>query len=315
MKENFTVGFSGNTYDLEQLLDASKKINSVYTGGLKNMISGGRPQYISSMKEIEDFVSVAHRYHVNFEIAINAPCGIEDTTNKKWWNEIRDYLKELELLGVTGIIASHPFIISAVKALTHLKVIASTICEIQSCRSALYYEDIGADVIIPSMNCNYNLQLLNEMKNCLKKSSLRLMVNEHCLGDCPWRRFHHSHYAHSNYELDYHIKCKKTYWDNPYLLLTNSVIRPEDLIHYEGIINNFKIVGRQIPIESLTKIVKAYDKNYYDGNYVDLFDIKIAPHFYISNQELNNLFTYKSSCHVHCHKCSLCKELYENTKN
>lgn len=310
MKPVFNVGFSGNKQDLEQLLGASNRIDSVYTGGLEKMIAGGRPQYCSSLNEIEEFVDVASKKNVTFEVALNAPCGIENTTDHIYWKKIRDYLKDLESIGVSGIIASHPFIMSEVKDSTNMQLTASTICEIQSCRSAIYYENIGADVLVPSMNCNYNIDLLSAMKKALKRSRIRLMVNEHCLGDCPWRRFHHNHYAHSSNAFDYHLKCKKVYWNNPHLLLTNSVIRPEDLYHYENITNEFKIVGRQVSTDVLVDVIRAYDAEQYDGNYIDLFDITMAKKYFIDNKSLDQLFYNKSKCRNYCHNCIKCKEIY-----
>lgn len=311
MKAQFTVGFSGNQEDLKQLLEPENQIESVYTGGVANMIAGGRPQYCADLNEIEKLALIANKYSVFFEIAVNAPCGIEDSINKEWWQKIKGYLKDLENIGVQGIIASHPFLMNAVKYETKLRLTASTICEIQTCRSALYYENLGADVIIPSMTCNYQLDLLMDFKKALKKAEIRLMVNEHCLGDCPWRRFHHSHYAHSSYELDYHMRCKKVYWDNPYLFLTNSVIRPEDLHRYMDITNHFKIVGRQLPAENLRDLVNAYAMEKYNGNYIDLFDKTMAKKFYIDNRRLDKLFEYKSSCACSCHTCTFCKDLYQ----
>ena len=310
MESLFNVGFSGNKQDLEKLLEASDKIGSVYTGGLADMIAGGRPQYVDSLKQIEELVNTAAKKNVDFEIALNSPCGIENTTNHEYWEKIRAYLKELEKIGVSGIIASHPFIMSEVKDSTNMQLTASTICEIQSCRSALYYENIGADILVPSMNCNFKLDLLRDMKNALKKAKLRIMVNEHCLGDCPWRRFHHNRYAHSQDAFDYHLKCKKQYWKNPHLLLTNTVIRPEDIHHYEEITNEFKIVGRQVPTDVLANVIRAYSQENYDGNYVELFDITLAKKYYVDNKGLDELFDHKSKCRQYCHNCTRCKNLF-----
>lgn len=312
MKPVFNVGFSGNKQDLEQLLAAGNQIGSVYTGGLEDMIAGGRPQYCSSLNEIVALVDVAAKKKVTFEVALNSPCGIENTTNHVYWDKIRNYLRDLEGIGVSGIIASHPFIMSEVKANTNMNLTVSTICEIQSCRSAVYYENLGADVLIPSMNCNYNLGLLLHMKEALKKAKIRLMLNEHCLGDCPWRRFHHNHYAHSSDAFDYHLKCKKEYWNNPHLLLTNSVIRPEDIHHYKAITNEFKIIGRQVPIEALVKVIRAYEAECYDGNYIELFDVTMAKKFFINNQSLEQLYDKKSKCMNYCHNCNNCKEMYSH---
>ena len=314
--KKISVGFSGSSEDLKKILEASEDLFSVYTGGLSGKIAGGRPDYLSSLDELKRNSELAHSYGVNYEIALNAPCGLESKENKQWWASIIEYFKEIESCGVDYIIASHPFIMQAVKENTNMKIVTSTICEITTARSAMYYESMGSDVIIPSMNANYDMEALEQMKNCLKKASLRIMVNEHCLGDCPWRRFHHNHYAHHNEELEYHINCKSLFYKNPYLMLTNNYIRPEDIHRYEAITKEFKIVGRLKPINELVNIIQAYSKEEYRGNSVKLTDLGLAEHFNIPNEQLSDLFDKKIHCNKICKDCGYCIELYEAiTKN
>jgi collagenase-like PrtC family protease len=306
-----SVGYSAGAGDLQRLLEASDCIFSVYTGGLAGKIAGGRPQYLTELDTLKKNIAMAHERGVRFEIALNAPCGLESKSNTGWWQEIRDYLRQLEECGVDYIIASHPFLMSLVKEHTKMKVVASTICEITTVRSALYYEEIGADVIIPSMNVNYDLQVLHGMRSKLKNAGLRIMVNEHCLGDCPWRRFHHSHYAHSNEERDYHMQCKTMFLKKPYLLLTNNFIRPEDIRNYLDITHDFKIVGRLVPVDDLVSRIKAYSEGTYEGNSVELVDSGLAKIFNIPNNKLDGLFEHKKRCDRICNECGYCIDLYD----
>jgi collagenase-like PrtC family protease len=303
------VGYSGTKEDLEKILDASEKIQAVYTGGLAGKIQGGRPQYVNSLNELEEQVEYASSRGVKFEIALNAPCGLPDKSNREWWNDTANYLQDIESIGVHAIIASHPFIMSLTKEKTEMEVIASTICEVITTRMALHYEKIGADIIIPSMNANMNLRELRMMKRSLKKSRLRLMVNEHCLGDCPWRRFHHNHYAHSNTECDYHANCKSAYYNDPYLLLTNNAIRPEDIHNYFDITRDIKIVGRLVDIDTLVMRIQAYDREEFDGNFIDLLDSTTSMMFNIPNKSLDGLIKKKLTCKMRCDICNYCREL------
>lgn len=309
--KKISVGFSGSTEDLEKILNLSEELSSVYTGGLAGKIAGGRPDYLKSLDTIEKNGKLAHAREVKYEIALNAPCGLESKENKSWWEDIIRYLKELEMCGVDYIIASHPFIMQAVKENTDMKVVASTICEAATVRSAMYYESIGADVIIPSMNINYNIEVLEQMRDSLEHASLRIMVNEHCLGDCPWRRFHHNHYAHHNEEFEYHVNCKSMFYKNPYLILTNNYIRPEDIHRYETITNEFKIVGRLKPIDTLVRIIQAYSKEEFKGNSVELTDLGLAKYFSIPNDQLDGLFDKKIRCNKVCKNCGFCMELWD----
>lgn len=313
-KKEISVGYSGKSEDLDLLLSSCHQLFSVYSGGLAGKIAGGRPLYLNNLDSLASNCEKAHKKGVKYEIALNAPCGLESRTNKEWWEDICNYLKELEQCGVDYIIASHPFIMQTVKDSTNMKVVASTICEIMTARSAVYYEKIGADVIIPSMNANFNLKALEEMKSALTSAKLRIMVNEHCLGDCPWRRFHHNHYAHHNEEFEYHVNCKTTFYKNPQLLLTNNYIRPEDIQNYEKITSQFKIVGRLNPIQDLIEIIQAYEKESYDGNCVKLFDLSLMNQFNIPNKMLDGLFERKVTCNKICDQCGQCLKLWNEIK-
>ena len=309
MSIGFAVGYNGIMEHLQSIVGASDLVRTVYTGGLAGKIAGGRPQYSRSLEDIAQQVAFAHGKGLLFEVALNAPCGLHDKSDRPWWRDLRAYLQELESIGIDGVIASHPFVMTEVRDATGMYVVASTICEISSPRAAEYYASMGATVVIPSMNVNYDLRTLGLMRRALKTAALRIMVNEHCLGDCPWRRFHHSHYAHSNDETDYHLSCKRQFGRNPFLYLTNTVIRPEDICNYEQLTDQFKIVGRMVPIESLVKQIKAYAAQSFDGNYLELFDIGASRKLAIPNAGLQGLFAVKTACDLMCSECGYCRSL------
>lgn len=312
---DFSVGFNGIVSDLYKIIELNAPIESVYSGGIAGYIAGGRPQYLGNFEEISKCTKVAHANGLKYEVALNAPCGLENKNNRNYWIKIHNYLIELERCGVDRIIASHPFFIEEVKKYTNMQCVASTICEINSARMAQYYEEIGADIIIPSMNINFDMKVLKKIKKILKKAKLRIMVNEHCLGDCPWRRFHHNHYSHHNEEIDYHFHCKKKFLTTPFLLLTNNCIRLEDLKHYTEITNNFKIVGRLVDIEILCKRIQGYAECKWNDNYVELFDNGLAKKIMLPNDRLESLFQMKVNCDKVCGDCGYCKRLYDEIKS
>ena len=59
-------------------------------------------------------------------------------------------------------------------------------------------------------------------------------------------------------DIDYAMSCTNLYTENPYMMLTNNVVRPEDLSKYEGICDYFKLVGRTTDNETLLKMIHAY---------------------------------------------------------
>jgi collagenase-like PrtC family protease len=306
------VGYNGVLADLDRILHVSNKVKGVYTGGVKDFIAGGRQQYAVSLDSLRPQVHLAHSVGVDFEVTLNAPCGIPSKNNGDWWGAVRDYLKEIEAIGVDSVTVSHPFIMSEVKTMTSLRLCVSTICEVSGARAALYYEGLGADVIVPSMNCNWDLDTLRLMKSSLKHARLRIMVNEHCLGDCPWRRFHHNHFAHEHRaDYNYLYNCRSIYRDNNYFVLTNNMLRPEDLVEYEGITQSFKVVGRLVPIDDLLLRVAAYSQGSFDGNFVALSDSQLSQSIFVPNKALEGLFAAKSVCNKVCANCRYCRDLFE----
>lgn len=231
MNYQLSVGFNGKKDTLLKIINSSNKVGDVYTGGLSGKIYGGRFQYEDSYEKIKENIEICHKHGITLSITLNSPSGVPEKSDKIWWDDIANYLCELESIGVDKVICSHPFLISLAKEKTNLIVVASTIAEISNVRSALYYEELGADIIVPSVSINHDLKELILMKDNLQHATLKILVNEVCLGNCPYRRFHHAHLSkanHRNYDIDYTSSCTKKYLDNPYLFLTNNVIRPED---------------------------------------------------------------------------------------
>lgn len=318
MNYQLSVGFNGKKDTLLKIINSSNKVGDVYTGGLSGKIYGGRFQYEDSYEKIKENIEICHKHGITLSITLNSPSGVPEKSDKIWWDDIANYLCELESIGVDKVICSHPFLISLAKEKTNLIVVASTIAEISNVRSALYYEELGADIIVPSVSINHDLKELILMKDNLQHATLKILVNEVCLGNCPYRRFHHAHLSkanHRNYDIDYTSSCTKKYLDNPYLFLTNNVIRPEDLKLYEGICDNFKLVGRTIEDDILVYMIKAYGNEYYDGNLLDILDNRFQRVINIPNNKLNELIYKKMKCDKNCAKCRYCKDLYTTIQN
>lgn len=311
IKNVFCVGYNGKLEDLKRVISSSDNVGSVYTGGLSDKIKGGRYQYASTLKDLEDQVNYAHDHNVKFELAINASCNIHEKSDKEWWNETKEYVKLLESVGVDGVAVSHPFIMDVVKSHTNLQLIISTICDIRNVRSALYYEDLGGDVIIPSYNINYDLEELKKIKKALTTAKLRIMINEYCLGDCPFRNFHYNYLAHYKNDTPFLMKCTKRFLRDPYLVLTNNTVRPEDLHNYHEITNDFKLVRCIYDIDELLLSVKAYSQGHFEGNVVRLSHTKLSKQVNIPNEALGDLFKMKAKCDNVCDDCKYCQKLYE----
>ena len=314
MEYKLSVGFNGNLDLLEKMYeDKENKIGTLYTGGYLKEVTSGRYQHSESERELEKIVKAVHDKNSRLAVTLNSPCNVPPLSEKQWWENVKKYLKHLESIGVDTAIIAHPFIMSLAKENTNLSIAASIICDINTPRGALYYEDMGADVIVPSSSINYDLDQLKKIKLNLKRAKLSLLVNEACLGNCPWRRFHQNSLSHADrngYDLDYAMSCTNLYEKKPYMMLTNNVVRPEDLKEYEGISDMFKLVGRTTDEETLLKMIHAYSTESYHGNLVEIVDKEFSEFINLPNDQLNSLFEQKANCIKNCQNCSKCKTLY-----
>lgn len=314
MEYKLSVGFNGDLDLLEKMYaDKGNKIGTLYTGGYLKEVTSGRYQHSKSEQELERIVEAVHDKNARLAVTLNSPCNVPPLSEKQWWENVKNYLKHLESIGVDTAIIAHPFIMALAKENTNLSVAASIICDVNTSRGALYYEDMGADVIVPSSSINYDLEQLKQIKANLKKAKLALLVNEACLGNCPWRRFHQNALSHADrkgYDLDYAMSCTGLYEKNPYMMLTNNVVRPEDLKEYDGISDMFKLVGRTTDEETLLKMIHAYSTESYHGNLVEIVDKGFSEFINLPNDQLDSLFAQKSSCIKNCQNCSKCKTLY-----
>lgn len=318
MNNNYTlsVGFNGDIENLKKILSNKQhRIETIYTGGYLKEVSSGRVQYSENKEKLKEIIDISHKHNVKIAITLNSPCNVKPKSDENWWKQLTEYIIDLEKIGVDSVIVAHPFIMEVVKEKTKLELIASVICDVTSVRAAMYYEQMGVDVIVPSASVNYDLELLKDMKRNLKKARIKLLINEPCLGNCPWRKFHHNAICHASKkgeDRDYAEKCTGLYNEKPYFMLTNNVVRPEDLKKYEGICDYFKLVGRTTDSDTLYNMVEAYSNGYYKGNLNDIVDKGFAQTINIPNEKLNNgFFEHKLSCKKNCLNCSYCKELYK----
>jgi len=318
MEYKLSVGFNGNLELLDKMFDDKEnKIGTLYTGGFLKEVSSGRFQYSDDEKKLEKITKSIHNKDAEVAVTLNSPCNIPPLSEKDWWKKAKEYLKTLDKIGVNTAIIAHPFLMNIAKEYTNLEVVASIICDINSVRGALYYEDMGADIVVPSSSINYDIELLKNIKKNLKRAQIKLLVNEACLGNCPWRKFHQNALAHANkknYDIDYALSCTNLYTQNPHMILTNNVIRPEDLSKYEGISNFFKLVGRTTDDETLLKMIHAYSTENYDGNLLEIVDKGFSKIINLPNKQLDGLFEQKVKCIKNCQNCEKCTKLYKSLK-
>lgn len=309
------VGVNGSLEEIKNLVNSFDCIKTIYTSDYIKNTTGGRKggiiQNIEQIKEIADFLKSKD---VEYFITNNQTVCINKRADREFWAQYKDHILGLEEIGVDGLVAGHPFYIDFIKRNSKLKVCVSTTAEISTVRAAKYFEDIGADMICPSYSINYDMKVLTDMKNSLNHATIKLLVNEFCLGGCIYRRYHQNSYvSDSNLDTDYGFTCHKIVLSNPATILQNNTVRPEDLKHYFHITDNFKISLREPPFkteEGNYEVVKAYAEECFKGNYMSLISQHFSSLVQIPNEKLDTLYDLKQNCDKNCTVCDECENVY-----
>lgn len=316
MGKKLCVGLNGQFEEIYDLVNEFDCIGSIYTSDYVKKTAGGRNvSYLNNIGQIKQIADFAKEKKIDYYITNNHTVFTHKKNDTVFWSQYKEHILGLQEAGITGIITGHPFFVEFIKKNSNLKVCVSTTAEISTVRSAKYFEDMGADMICPSYSINYNIEQLLSIKQNLNHATIKLLVNEMCIGDCPFRKYHqNAYFSEHDLDKDYGFSCHKIMIKNPEMMLQNNTIRPEDIHNYFDVTDNIKISLRQPPFYDKDKnreIVKAYANEKYDGNYIELVSQKLAQTLYISNSKLNDLLKLKMKCSKQCHTCDYCKKIYE----
>jgi collagenase-like PrtC family protease len=110
--------------------------------------------------------------------------------------------------------------------------------------------------------------------------------------------------------------CNQVIRKAPSQILKSGWIRPEDMRKYADITNYFKLVGRDLPNSKVTRSIKAYMKESWDGDLMDIVASSLGAFalkhgVYLDNKKLGktDFFERVTSCEQNCIECSFCEEL------
>lgn len=306
-----------------------------------DLVGGGRPTAaLSKVKkeDAENYIKEIRSRGISFNYLMNAACLDNMEFTKEWNNNFIMHLEWLNSIGVDSLTIATPYLIQVVKKrYPGMKVCTSIFARINTVERAKYFEKIGADDIVIDPNINRELALIKKMRKALK-TEMTVLVNGHCLYQCPYSFYHAEQLAHSSqsghpskgYYIEYcWYSCMKTRLENPLELIKAIWVRPEDLSRYEELgVENFKIGDRTASTEYILKTVKAYSNRRLDGNLMELFNIPtpmikfvlakyMKPGFnpalpYIDNRALDGFLEFfeKKSCSLSdCDECRYCDRL------
>lgn len=311
----------GHLEGLEDLLENTKDIYGVYMAGTPDYVGTGRTNLSApGLEEISEQTEYAHEKGVKMEIVLNSSCMGGLHLTPEGYNKINWYFEQLNNIGIDSITVAEPYFVEMLAKDFDMEVVVSVLSFVDSPQKAEFYEELGADTIVidPVVNRDFpKLEAIKDSTSC----GLKLLVNEGCLYQCPFRYAHFNFFSHANGPgpklsvLDdyYYYKCLSLRINDPQQLIKSPWIRPEDLKEYKHITDTFKIGGRTHFVNWILNNVQAYSNESYDGNLMDLLDCPkdIRDLFHIPNKELDGAISQWKQCGKVCVKCGYCKRLTE----
>ncbi|MFC2026825.1 U32 family peptidase [Chloroflexota bacterium] len=324
----FSVPFNQDTETLREIVNlkswGGNRIREIYLSGPQEYSGSGRVASRINLDQTIELVNQIHKENIRVNLCMNSTCEGSDWYLTEVVKSELEYLRQMhEEHGVEAVTIANPLYIKEVrKNLPDIEICASVLGGIDCVQQAVLYARAGANVITPDVNINRNLKLLKEIKD-VANVELRLMVNEGCLYKCPYRKFHFNYISHRSIEqgtsrMDgvFFANCQQVTRKDHSQILKSCWIRPEDTRKYSEITNYFKIVGRARPKSFVIRSIKAYLKESWDGDLLDilssslnLFCLQEFAHLDNKSLEMYKFFETVTSCDKNCHQCSYCEEL------
>ena len=162
-------------------------VDVVYGKLNSDFVGGGRPGCLCpeiSKSEAKRHVQEIHDNGLKFNYLLNAPC----LGNREWTitgqRQLRKLLTWLTDIKVDGVVVSVPYLGQFIKKnYPHFSIGASSFSLIDSVEKAIFWEDLGVNVInLPPPEMIREFKLLRKIKSRVK-CDLQLVVNDNCIKD------------------------------------------------------------------------------------------------------------------------------------
>lgn len=265
---------------------------------------------------------------VRLDLLLNANCYGAEAMSKKLESHIIDILATLISWGTKPevVTAASPFVARTVKKVfPEIETRASVNMRLTTVQ-AMAYLATWFDSYYLGRDVQRNLETVKRAADWCHANGKKLgiLANSGCLRYCPWQTYHDNLIAHSADALrepaakDFnpHL-CWTLYRDAKSFpeLLKATWIRPEDLHHYDGMVDFVKLATRQHAMPRL--VVDAYVRGDHSGNLLDLLEPGFSPAFRpyaIDNKAFpSDWFERSGRCVGGCTGCGYCESVAKIT--
>ena len=263
---------------------------------------------------------------VKLDVLFNSNCYGGKAISKWLQNQVCSVLDYLgETVGGADIVTTtSPFVARTIKQYQpEVEVRASVNMRIGTIRGMDYLADVF-DSYHVQREFNRDLEYLRELKSWADENGKKLVMlaNSGCMWNCSGQSFHDNMVAHEA-EIDETANVAgwavHTCWrylkqrENWVSILQNTWVRPEDLHHYEGLLDTIKLATRMHARPRM--VIDAYTRRSFRGNLLDLcepgFGPALAPHVIDNSRFPADWFARTSTCARQCHRCNYCASVLE----
>jgi collagenase-like PrtC family protease len=282
-----------------------------------------RGQTAAATRRFERDLQDLRTLGVKLNLLMNANCYGGGAVSEALARQVTDLLESLRDLvgGVDSVTTTSPAVAQIVKTrFPGVSVRGSVNMRIGTAAGMDYLRD-WFDAFCVRREVNRDLGQLRELEAWSSRRSIRLelLVNSGCLRECSAQTFHDNLLAHyqqvqrqrnipgfeSTVGICHRYLREPARWT---AVLQSTWIRPEDLRHYEGLIDVAKLATRSHA--DPFRVVAAYASRRYDGNLLDLmepsFTAVLAPYVIDNRRFPADWFGRTSTCGAACANCGYC---------
>ena len=321
---NFDLSLIDRVSQLNYQYSKRARINEFYGSDRRMAYLTARPDFRLpeiSKQYFEKYIERCNENSIDFNYTMNTinPGSKGFLIEKK--NEIMDFVRYLESIGVRRVTIANPVLMEIVRETTStLGIDVSTVFHIDAISQAKFLkEKYNVEKICCNLIKTRHIRFLKNLAKYCNNNNIMLehMVNEFCgvSGEnysthCVYRDscylFHASDKTKEDAAgLDGYPMSRCIFHRNetPANWLRMRFIRPEDIDKYVNIgINNFKITGRTGTTDYLAYVAEGYMLGKWNDNLLtlwkpletiqsDLNELEFKQKFYIDNSKLNG-FVY-----------------------
>jgi collagenase-like PrtC family protease len=322
----FSVPFNNDLSIIEDLKKYEDKIYEIFFPCNKTIMGSGRNWNYKNEDYDETIFKIIEKTNntgIKSNMLFNPTCIPPQLYTKKGIKTLIEYLKPFVEAGLTSLTFTDLILTKIIKKeYPQLEIYASVNAMINSLAKVKYWENFAKiDGFTLDKEIGKNINLIKRIRENTK-IKIKLLVNDYCIHDCPFRIQHMNSNSHdTRVSHIYRNTCYKLIKNKPWEFYLDSTIAPYNLKYYQGIIDIIKIGGRDY---SDKKIIFDFIESYTEMKSLDyypplLYKKEIAENPLFEKMGLKKepigVFEKISKCNRDCEKCNWCKEKYFEDMN